>query len=188
MTLNKVIGRPKKEEINKRYTRLLVVSESNRRIKGGYISWNCICDCGNRTTVLGYNLRNGNTKSCGCLRGNGGGWKDSRASFNKLFGNYKRMAKKRGLNFTLSKKQFRKLTTNNCYYCGGKPKQVLKNVRPLIHGNFIYNGIDRVNNDLGYTLKNCVPCCGRCNRWKSSITKNEFLAGIDEIHEYQQNK
>lgn len=27
----------------------------------------CCCDCGNTTTVLTYNLRNGNTKSCGCL-------------------------------------------------------------------------------------------------------------------------
>lgn len=29
--------------------------------------WKCICDCGNECTVLGVNLRNGGTKSCGCL-------------------------------------------------------------------------------------------------------------------------
>ncbi len=30
--------------------------------------WVCKCDCGNKLTVLGIHLRNGNTKSCGCLR------------------------------------------------------------------------------------------------------------------------
>ena len=31
-------------------------------------SWLCKCQCGNETKVASYNLRNGHTKSCGCLR------------------------------------------------------------------------------------------------------------------------
>lgn len=34
----------------------------------GEAMWNCKCDCGNTVTVGGYSLRNGNTKSCGCLQ------------------------------------------------------------------------------------------------------------------------
>ena len=30
--------------------------------------WLCKCECGNITTVLGQSLRNGKTKSCGCLK------------------------------------------------------------------------------------------------------------------------
>lgn len=29
--------------------------------------WKCLCDCGNIKTVAGFNLKNGASKSCGCL-------------------------------------------------------------------------------------------------------------------------
>ena len=31
--------------------------------------WECLCECGNKTTVLGSNLTRGRVRSCGCLRG-----------------------------------------------------------------------------------------------------------------------
>lgn len=34
----------------------------------GKAYWNCVCECGNKTTVSGTNLRSGFVKSCGCLR------------------------------------------------------------------------------------------------------------------------
>ena len=34
--------------------------------KGKSIQWLCRCDCGREHTVLGHNLRNGSTTSCGC--------------------------------------------------------------------------------------------------------------------------
>lgn len=51
----------------KRFGRLVVVSrEANS--SNGHTCWKCMCDCGNETLVDGANLRNGHTKSCGCLR------------------------------------------------------------------------------------------------------------------------
>lgn len=48
-----------------RFGRLTVIerAESN---KYGAI-WKCSCDCGNRVSVAGVKLRNGHTRSCGCL-------------------------------------------------------------------------------------------------------------------------
>ena len=47
--------------------RLLVLDrEANN--KRGQARWRCVCECGNECVVLGSNLRNGNTVSCGCFR------------------------------------------------------------------------------------------------------------------------
>lgn len=54
------------DETGKKYGRLTVIDRSwSAGKKGAY--WLCVCDCGNQTIVCGSNLRNGNTKSCGCL-------------------------------------------------------------------------------------------------------------------------
>lgn len=49
-----------------KYGRLTVVSRAANRNKKTY--WLCECDCGNKTEVDSGHLRNGHTKSCGCLQ------------------------------------------------------------------------------------------------------------------------
>lgn len=58
-----------KDETGNRYGRLTVlrrydVHDPSQR--GAY--WLCRCDCGVEVAVLSTRLRNGNTRSCGCLR------------------------------------------------------------------------------------------------------------------------
>lgn len=53
-----------KNEIGNRYGKLTVISLVKKSPKA---VWLCKCDCGNTIKVLGISLRNGNTKSCGCL-------------------------------------------------------------------------------------------------------------------------
>lgn len=36
--------------------------------KNGKALWECLCDCGKTTICIGENLKNGVTRSCGCLR------------------------------------------------------------------------------------------------------------------------
>ena len=40
------------------------VSPSGRK----FAQWQCKCECGKEIIVIGLNLKNGKTKSCGCLR------------------------------------------------------------------------------------------------------------------------
>lgn len=49
-----------------RYGNLVAVKR--RGTQGGRSLWLCLCDCGNETIVTISNLKNGHTKSCGCLR------------------------------------------------------------------------------------------------------------------------
>lgn len=56
----------------KRFGKLVVISRAPDHIiptSGNRdIMWNCICDCGKKCVIRGTNLRNGNTRSCGCTR------------------------------------------------------------------------------------------------------------------------
>lgn len=52
---------------DKRFGRLTVYADLGRRHYGQLI-WDCKCDCGNFTEVRSDKLRNGTTRSCGCLR------------------------------------------------------------------------------------------------------------------------
>lgn len=52
---------------------ILTVIEREGNDNNGRALWKCSCDCGKTTTTRGKNLRSGNTKSCGCMRGTSGG-------------------------------------------------------------------------------------------------------------------
>lgn len=41
---------------------------SRAGVKNGNALWNCLCSCGNEKTIAGVYLRNGESKSCGCLK------------------------------------------------------------------------------------------------------------------------
>ena len=56
-----------KDETNNTYTYLTVLKRGPNS-SDGRARWICQCKCGNTVTVLGSNLRNGKTKSCGCYQ------------------------------------------------------------------------------------------------------------------------
>ena len=57
-----------KDKTNKRYGKLIALKKITG--KNGLIYWNCVCDCGNKTTVIGSALGVNGTKSCGCSKKN----------------------------------------------------------------------------------------------------------------------
>jgi len=145
--------------------------------KGRRYYYKVKCKCGTEKIVLGSNMVKGGTKSCGCLK------HESRPARNKLpkgeaafrccYRTYKIQAQHRKLPFELNENQFRQLVTANCHYCDEPPSNTAKH--PHRNGNFVYNGIDRVDNQLGYTAANTVPCCRQCNHAKYKYTIENFL-------------
>lgn len=103
------------------------------------------------------------------------------ANGNSFYTCYIRDAKKRSIDFLLTKDDFLRLTKLDCHYCGSKPSLKFKSNN---HGNgsYICNGIDRKNNLVGYIIDNCVPCCNVCNRMKGKLTEKVFLTYIARIY------
>lgn len=69
MQAKKRIGRPRQNLTGEKFGKLYVIGvdeeESERAAK---LLWECVCDCGNRTTAESHQLTSGKKKSCGCLK------------------------------------------------------------------------------------------------------------------------
>jgi hypothetical protein len=146
------------------------------------------CDCG----YIGLNKRFGcikRQKMClKCKKNNQFKFKEKgKSSFNCLYNEYKKGAENRGYIFELTKEVFESLTKENCFYCGKIPQ----NIKKTLKGReiYVYNGIDRKDNNIGYTMDNCVPCCKLCNFFKSALSIDEFLIQVEKIykHSYVEN-
>lgn len=90
-------------------------------------------------------------------------------AYSKWFGDQQRKAKKRNLEWTLSKEETWLLTQQPCHYCRILPYQKYWQYSYFV----IYNGLDRVDSSKGYHSDNVVPCCGFCNRLKGIYTVAE---------------
>jgi hypothetical protein len=164
-----------------RFGRLLVIAREGT--KHGHAAWLCRCDCGNDSVVLGNHLRAGLTTSCGCFKIEISRLPTGEAAFNAVWYEIKYSAQRRGIGFHLSKGEVRHLLTGPCHYCGQEPSQG-KGVAAgkKLNGNFIYNGIDRMDNSRDYTADNVVTCCGVCNKAKLSMTVEEFRAWVKRVY------
>jgi phage pi2 protein 07 len=140
--------------------------------------WWCKCDCGKEKSINHYSLCKEKTLSCGCLQREINIQKSHRpeAGFNKVYRSYTHRARKEGKLFSLNPNDFFRLTQENCNYCNTPPSQISKTMTP-----FIYNGIDRIDSNLGYTIENCVPCCKICNYAKGSMTVEQFKVWIMKV-------
>lgn len=169
-------------ESGERLGRLTVIGKHDVRSKDGHILWSCHCDCGNMVLVIASDLRRGNTRSCGCLHRDIITLEPGRAAFNSLYYDYNKNATERGYSFELTPEEAEIFFQGNCSYCGVVPSQVKRH--KSFTSEYIYNGIDRVDNSLGYTLDNCVSCCEQCNRGKRDLSVSEFLDWIRNVYEH----
>ncbi len=189
--------KPKVDKTGQKYNQLTVTGFSHYKLKkegGRKLVWNCVCDCGNNKKVENSNLVSGNVSSCGCAarkslkRLHENNVKDDIA-FEYLYRDYIHSAKKRNYDFLLSKEEFERLTKQNCNYCNTEPKQLkYKNGEHIFkRSSYLYNGIDRKDNNLGYTKENCVSCCRICNIAKSAMTVEQFLEWIAKVYNFNKD-
>lgn len=154
----------------------------------------CECVCSNISYVSSSALISGKSKSCGCGQKDFVYEKLNKNNYlsirNKIFDNYRNAAKRRNYDFKLSKEQFSKLILQNCFYCNASPNMTYKygkGIKIIIdYSDFKYNGVDRIDNNLGYTIDNCRSCCKICNNSKSTLSEKEWIDWISKFinHDY----
>ena len=153
--------------------------------------WFYRCSCGSgkvkRATTGG--LRAGRYISCGCLAFERMSKLNLKppgtSSRNRLIENYQRRARRKGLPWEISTQTFFALVVKDCYYCGSAPSSdtriINANGKPDAAWHFLYNGLDRVDSALGYTINNVVPCCRTCNLAKRELPQSEFVGWLNRL-------
>jgi len=172
------------DEIGNKYGSLVVIERAENHITPDGTTraqWLCKCSCGNENIITGTNLRKGYTKSCGRGSCHFRSLPFGEASFNALFRSYKDGAKERGYRWELSKNVFEEITQQNCFYCGMPPSASYQSGR--FNGDYIYNGVDRMDNDKGYIVSNVVPCCRMCNVAKNDRSLEDFRRWTERLCE-----
>ncbi len=82
---------------------------------------------------------------------------------------YRKGAKGRNLCWKIDDEYAKLLMLEDCTYC-----------HRSIDDNQI-NGIDRIDNNIGYTYENVTSCCGTCNIMKSTDTPDDFIHKCEHI-------
>lgn len=174
----------------KTYGRLVAVEYAHKVHKS--LFWKFKCICGNEKIINKGAVIRGDIKSCGCLQkellkiNRPKAFIDRTLSAKKrLYKLYVNSATQRSLAFELTFEKFIELTQLKCFYCELKPSQVCKSSQT---SSYVYNGLDRKNNQIGYLLTNIVPCCKFCNQAKSKLSIEEFFDNIERVYKYQINR
>lgn len=163
---------------NKKYGMLTAIRRVRLKKEGTY--WELVCQCGTKVIRLAGNIKKHHMHSCGCIAKNSG---KKNAGFHRLFNDYKASARLRKYSFSLSKKNFKALINENCYYCNAAPS--LRYKKQIVH-QFFANGIDRLDNKKGYTRTNVVSCCKTCNVAKNNLSAKEFFSWIERVYLHRQ--
>lgn len=154
----------------------LKIIKSKRSRLGNSIKtvFECQCVCGNVVDIRSGFIEKRKDLSCGCVKKQQQLKKQTTgySSDKRIYYKYKDSAKIKNRDFSLDFGTFTTLIHSNCFYCNSAPRNGVGN---------LYNGIDRKENNIGYTKTNCVSCCKVCNFLKGKINYNDFLNIINKI-------
>jgi len=174
-----------------KHGRLTVIGQAeSRRDRSGraVVYWDVVCECGTRKEISNSNIMR--TRSCGCIRkgnpNNPNYLPFGIAIRNTILADYKKGAKRRGLEWQLTDTSFFELTLGHCHYCGVPPCTTVGGARKI--GTYTYNGVDRKDNLQGYIFGNVVSCCKFCQYAKRDLPHDEFIECLKRAGKHQLNR
>lgn len=148
------------------------------------------CDCGHQYRLkLTNTLKNdGNFMCRQCYAERDAANFDSHWGYKAAYSRIKKDARAADRDFDIHIEDFRYLCQQNCYYCGSTPSNLItyRGKNTFTFRYFMYTGLDRVDNSVGYTRQNVVPCCIICNRAKNSMPFREFIDWLNRLTAHRQ--
>ena len=160
------------------------------RKQGGKFYCMFKCVCGSEVEKRLDRVKSGENKHCGCLKSTKKAeivkkrvvQDEKNMLINKLYSSYKKSANRRNHYFNITIDYFSELIFKDCFYCEAPPLQKLVgDGKVREYEGILYNGIDRVLNNEGYTEDNTVVCCGYCNRAKGTYSAEAMKEYINRI-------
>lgn len=152
-------------------------------------AWKCLCKCGKISYRNSTSLKKAKYPSCGCKRNIKNTLPNMLSLKRSVMLTYKINARKKNLVFNLDELQTFDLLSKDCIYCGTPPSNQIRTrkrkgrlYRPDRISIFKYNGIDRIDSKIGYTLENCVPCCVICNISKNDMSFTDWKLWISKVY------
>ena len=139
------------------------------------------CKCGIIFTSEGNDILSNKIKSCGCkFNANLKKKTEEEIKVNSLLSAYRASAKSRNIEFKLKAEDIKLLCFNKCFYCneGYSNRRYLKPYKFHI----LYNGIDRVDNNVGYIIDNCRTSCYNCNQAKHQMIESSFYEWVENLY------
>lgn len=183
------------------FNKLTVLEEEIGTFKKRRITWKCQCICGKIAYMETAVLTTGHSKSCGCgeLENKRNNCKSGRILRTQVRKNPRlQLAKwvfqKNYSDGDLIFDEFLNLSQQSCFYCNTLPSNDLKFSSKAYTqeyrdaSQFIYNGLDRINNDLPHDRNNIVTCCKNCNFAKRDRKYDEFINWIKYTYLNLENK
>ena len=146
-----------------------LVSTHDKRVH--HSVWECKCICGKIFTKIHSNIIKGKNLGCNnCYRIYG---QIKLRPFESKYNVLKTLNKNR-VSVDLTYEEFLEFTKIlECHYCGSTLKR-----NPYKCSGYY---LDRKDNNLGYSVTNCVTCCPRCNAAKSDHFTYEEWKQIGEL-------
>lgn len=161
-----------RETIGSTFGRLTALSAVESQTKPpGRRRYLCRCSCGSEVTVDGSSLRNGNTKSCGCLISEGIIERSTKHGFARSCGELPEYSA-----WSMTRQRCENPNQRDYKYYGGRGIRVCERWKNF--SNFIDDmgprppgyTLERVNNDLDYGPENCVWAPRRAQTKNRRIT------------------
>jgi len=133
----------------------LDINNALRKEKYQYIFKCANIDCSNEVKSKPYYLKKHSGKCVVCSH--------RKNKYEHLYNKVKSSSRNENKSFSLTYEEFSVLCKHtSCHYC--KNERIID---PYCYSKGKYTssmyGLDRKDNNLGYSISNCVPCCTKCN-------------------------